>query len=361
MTTAQTPEQRDPDAPPPGEQSPPSTAVALAPREMQALAAPAEAGAIALTAQVEARIRAQYFLARQFPRNWIDVGNKLKTAFKRPILAEGAIYSKPIGQGKVEGLSIRFAEEAFRAMGNVIVETVLVSDDSDKRVYMVIGMDMETNASIPVTVVVTKQVERSSIKGDSIVLGTRTNSKGGKTYILKATSEDDYRSKEQAALQKARRDVIIFLTPGDVREECELVIRATLADRDRKDPQGAIQRVAELFFTLGVTVAEIEKFLGHPIRTMNEAELHVLRSLYTAIKEGEGTWADVIEAKLGTNTAGEAAPADKPKGATATLKEKIGANGDPEPEHIKKLRAKSQRTIEEAERLRDWDLDHPAK
>ncbi len=289
-----------------------STALVQAPA--RAPLAPVEAGAAALTAQVEARIKAQFFLARQFPRNWLDVRSRLLEAFARPILAEGAIYAKPIGDKKVEGLSIRFAEEAFRAMGNVTVETMLVSDDEDKRVYTVTGTDMETLASLPVSVVVTKQMERASTKAGDVILAERTNSRGLTTYVIKARSEDDYRSKEQALLQKARRDVILFLTPGDIKEECEAKIRQTVKNRDKADPQGAINRVAKLFYGVGVTTAEIEKFLGHPLAAMNEAELHVLRSLYNAIKEGEGTWADVIEAKLGTNTG-----ADEPKGAGAKL------------------------------------------
>src|ERR1017187_8726866 len=325
------------------------------------IAAPAkqlvEAGAAALSAQVDARIRAQYHLAKLFPRNWFDVRSRLLDAFKRPMLAEGAIYSKPIGGKSVEGLSIRFAEEAFRSMGNIIVETMLVSDDEDKRVYTVSGMDMETNASLPVSVVVTKQIERSTVKSDSIVLGTRTNSKGGKTYILKATSEDDYRAKEQAALQKARRDVIIFLVPGDIKEECEARIKETIAKRDDEDPQGAINRVADLYHALGVSVAEIEKFLGHGIKSINKAELHVLRTIYTGIKEGEGTWASVIESKLNANTGADGEPQPvAASGAAAALKQKLGVV----PASIVAIRAKrlEKRTDDEHEELGQYDQDH---
>ncbi len=321
-----------------------------------------ETGGTALATQVETRIKAQYFLAKNYPRNWMDVRSRLLEAFKRPILAEGAIYSKPIGDGKVSGLSIRFAEEAFRAMGNIIVETYLFSDDDDKRVYSVTGMDMETNASLPVSVVVTKQVERSSKKPDSIVLGMRTNSKGKPTYILKATSEDDYRAKEQAALQKARRDVILFLVPGDIKEECEEQINSTIRHRDAKDPQGAINRVAQSYHALGVSVAEIEKFLGHPIKTINEAELGLLRTIYTGIKEGEGTWEDAVAQKLGTNT-GADSERSQTGGATSALKEKLGVDKKVAtvPDRILAIRAKvpNKRTDDEKEELRQFEQDNP--
>jgi hypothetical protein len=324
-----------------------------------------EAGAQALTAQIEARIKATFFLARQFPRNWLDVRSKLLAAFKRPILAEGAIYKKPIGDGKVEGLSIRFSEEAFRAMGNVTVETMLVSDDEDKRVYIVTGTDMETLASLPVSVVVTKQMERSRLKEGDVLLGERKNSRGVTTYVIKARSEDDYRSKEQALLQKARRDVIQFLLPGDIKEECEAQIRTTLDDEDRKDPQGAIMRVADLFYKEGVSVAEIEKYLGHPLTSMNTAELHILRTLHTMIKEGEGTWVQVIEQKLGTNTGADADERPAKTGAGAKLAEAAKGGAAPPPPaatgeaRIAELRKKKTRTDEEEEDIRCWDIDHP--
>jgi hypothetical protein len=341
--------------------------VALVETKRHELGGPLEAAAVALTAQVEAKIKAQFFLARQFPRTWMDVRTKLLKAFERPMLAEGAIYSKPMGGSKkVEGLSIRFAEEAFRAMGNIIVDTMLVSDDEDKRVYIVSGMDTETLSSIPMTVVVTKEMERSSVRGGDVVLRQRENSNGGKTYVIKARSEDDYRAKEMALLQKARRDVILFLTPGDIKEECEQKIRETVANRDKSDPQGAINRMVLAFHGVGVSAAEIEKYLKHKVETINLAELHVLRTLFNMIKEGEGTWSDVITLALGTNTgADEAAQGGAKKGATATLKDlaKSGPAAKPddkEREHIDALRAKKNKTDEEKEDIRQWDADHPA-
>jgi hypothetical protein len=331
-----------------------------------------ESGTVALTAQVEARIRASYFLAKQFPRNWIDVGSKLKRAFLRPVLAEGALYSKPIGGSKIEGLSIRFAEEAFRTMGNLSVETMLISDDDEKRVYTVLGMDLETNASIPVSVVVTKQMERSTVKQGDEVLAKRLNSQGRVTYVIKARSEDDYRSKEQSALQKARRDVILFLTPGDIKEECEQVIRKTLADRDARDPQEQITKLAAAYYGVGVSAAELEKLLGHPLAVTNASEIQMFRSFYTALKDGEATWPQIVDAwKGGTNTgadAGKTAPPAEGKGATSALAAKLAKKDVAkdvakdaaaiEKRHLE-LTGKARLSVDEQEELRNLVLDYP--
>ncbi len=338
--------------------------------------APREAGSVALAAQVEANVKARFYLARQFPRNIHDVRSKLLEAFKRPILAEGALYSKPIGNKRVEGLSIRFAEEGARAMGNLTVDTMLVSDDDEKRVYIVTGTDLESLFSIPVTVVVTKEVERSSIKADSIVIRKRTNSQGNPTYVLRATSEDDYRSKEQALLQKARRDVILFLIPGDIKEECEAKIRETTRNRDAEDPQGATNRIADSFYNIGVSVAELEKFLGHSITKTSDAERQALRTAYTAIKEGEATWADIVATRLNTNTGADEAQTSS-RGAGDRLKQAVKVSEEPKaenltkapepagnvPGHIRSL-AENEHVPgalgdEDREELRQWRLDHP--
>jgi hypothetical protein len=351
-----------------------------------------EAGAVALAAQVEANVKARTFLALQRPRNWTDVRSRLLSAFERPVLCEGAIYSKPIGTKKVEGLSIRFAEEAFRAIGNLTIDTVLVSDDDGKRVYMVQGIDLETNATFGVTVVVTKTIERSSPPKDAkLLLDKRTNSQGNPTYIIRALSEDDYRSKEQAQLQKARRDVILFLTPGDIQEEAEAKIRETLRKRDREDPLGAVNRIADAFFKYGVTAKELEEHLGHELRTTNEAELHVLRTLFVGLREGEYRWADVVrertkgkrEPSEGASSLQDAIDATKgeakaePKGEAKAEAEPAPAPADPppapaapeppkdpKPEPSKfALRAMLKRdggkalTAEESEAIRDHDLD----
>lgn len=331
--------------------------------------APREAGSVALAAHVEANVKARFFLARQFPRNIADVRLKLLEAMKRPVLAEGAIYSKPIGGKKVEGLSIRFAEEAFRVLGNITVDTMLVSDDDEKRVYIVTGTDLESLASLPVTVVVTKEIERKAVRSGQTPLRKRTNSNGEIVFILRAESEDDYRSKEQAHLQKARRDVILFLTPGDIREECEAQARATTKNRDAQDPQGATNRLADAFFSIGVSVAELEKFLGHPLKQTTDAERQALRTAFTAIKEGEATWADIVQTRLATNTGADEAVASS-RGAGAGLKAAVKAKGEAEepsgaiPGRISLLIANENvpgaLTDEDKEELRQWRLDHPS-
>lgn len=332
-----------------------------------------EAGAQALVAQVEANVKAKHYIAKAYPRSIADVRVRMLEAFKRPMLADGAIYAKPIGGKNAEGLSIRFAEEAFRTMGNMIVETLLVSDDDDKRVYQVIGMDIETNASLPVTVVVTKQIERSSTKTDSIILGKRTNSQGKPVYIIKATSEDDYRSKEAAQLQKARRDVILFLIPGDIKEECEQRIRQTMRTRDAEDPKAANNRMAEAFYVLGISTAELEKYLGHALDLTTTAERELCRLHHTALKDGEATWAEIMEAKHSTNTGADAQVGDKvpvAKGASAKLADAVGVKsatppaGTPTvPERIQKLidneKVPEALNDEDREELRQFRGDHP--
>ena len=69
-----------------------------------------------LAAQGRAQVQARYLMARQNPRDWDLVRQRVLKDCDRPFFADAALYSKPMGNSKVTGLSIRFAEAAQRAL-----------------------------------------------------------------------------------------------------------------------------------------------------------------------------------------------------------------------------------------------------
>src|SRR4029077_1955184 len=100
----------------------------------------AETAASALAAQAAAAVQARHIVAIKYPRNIDRVRVLLLKACERPLFAEKAIYCKPLGkqlnkktgrweEAFAEGLSIRFAEEAVRTLGNAITEAKIVYDD----------------------------------------------------------------------------------------------------------------------------------------------------------------------------------------------------------------------------------------
>lgn len=293
-----------------------------------------ETASAATAAREKASIEARALVAMHRPRDFETARLRLLKACKRPKFAEAARYAKPVGGKTVDGLSIRFAEEARVLWGNIDVSAYLVFDDDERRVYRVVGVDLETNASDGVDVMIEKFVERRSPKQGDEVIRSRTNSRGEPVYVIRA-NEDALVVKVNANIAKARRQVILSLIPADVKEECEAECILTVRDRDAKDPEGAKKAVLEAFFEIGVTPSQIVEYLGHPIEQLNPAELHVLRKVYTGIKDGEATWADVMELKQG-NTKEAKEAQSKNDDLRDKLERSKKGNGTPAPKPASK-------------------------
>jgi hypothetical protein len=285
--------------------------------------APAETNSAAAAARERAAIEARAQVALLRPRDFDTARLRILRACERPKFAKVAKYSKPVGGSKrVDGLSIRFAEEVRVLWGNLDVSAFLVFDDETRRVYRVQGVDLETNASDSVDIMVEKQVERKFAKEGDEVLGERINSKGEKVFLIVA-NEDALLTKVNNLIAKARRNVILTLIPGDIKEEAEEQIDATVKKRDAEDPEGAKKDVMDGFFSVGVMPKQIAEFLGHGLETINPAELHMLRRIFVGLRDGESTWTEVMaDRKAGVETK----PEDKKKG-TAGLKDQIKKQG----------------------------------
>lgn len=300
---------------------------ALAPVGQSALpVAAGETSSSAIAARARAEVEARFVYAMRNPRDFQTARRRILDACKRPRFAEKARYAKPIGGGKVFGLSVRFAEEVRVNWGNLDVTAMLVFDDAERQIYRVQGVDLETNATDGVDVIVEKFVERRQVRDGMEVIGQRVNTGGQIVYKVRAT-EDDFLVKANNRIAKARRNVILTLIPADIKEEAEAQIIETMRTADAQDPQAAIKKIIDAFWPLGVMPAQIVELLGHPIEQSTPAEIQLLRTYYQTLSEGEGTWAEIFEAHTnGKRPAegGASAKAPEPKG-TEGLKGKLGA------------------------------------
>lgn len=248
--------------------------------------------ATAMSAQAIAQIQAQHAIARRFPRDPDRVRQLMLRECKRTGFAEAAWYRKPIGQG-VEGFSIRFAEAAQRLSGNMQTDTIPLTDDADKRTLLVRTIDFETNATYVTSIVVTKTVERS--RPDGQVLSQRRNSRGGVTYVVRAT-DDDILNKQNALVSKAIRTNILRLIPGDVLDECKVEIRKTMNSDVTNDPDAARKKIVDAFDTIGVLADELSAYLNHPLAQASPAEIIELRAVYQSIHDSDATWPECLAA-----------------------------------------------------------------
>jgi hypothetical protein len=279
-----------------------------------------ETAASAVAEQARALVEARFIMALKRPRDWDDVRVRLLKECKRPSLAEVAIYSKPVGDKAITGLSIRFVEMALRVMGNVVAEKMTVYDSPAKRVCRITITDLEANTSYPTDVTIEKVVERSGLTDGRIPISSRKNTRGRMVYLVPAT-EDELLNKENALTSKAIRTNGLRIIPGDLQDEAEHELRATMSRKDAEDPDSARRKLADAFAALSVLPAELAKFLGHDLGTASPAELQELRAVYAAIRDGESNWPDALAAKLGTGES-ETETSDPKKQA---LKEKLDA------------------------------------
>jgi hypothetical protein len=254
----------------------------------------AETAATAAAAREKAAVEARYIVAMHRPRDLDTFRTRLLQACKRPGFAEVAEYAKPVGKSKVKGPSIRFVEEALRHFGNVDTPSSVILDDDEKRILRISVTDLETNTSFSSDVILAKTVERKQPKPGDEVLRWRTNSQGEQVAIIRAT-EDDFLTKQNAAVSKLIRNNGLRLIPSDIVEEAMEQVHRTVQSRDAEDPAAARKRIVDTFFGLGVMPAQLAELLGHPLEAVTAAELTLLRTIYTALRDGETTWAEVVE------------------------------------------------------------------
>lgn len=247
----------------------------------------------AMAAKSKALVEARYIIAYSRPRNIDQARIDLLAACKRKAFAESARYRKPVGgQNTVDGFSIRFAEEAIKAMKNISVDSSTIYEDSERRTVQISVTDLESNLTYGKEVTVNKTVERRNLKAGQQVLSQRLNSTGQMVYLVEA-SEDEIANKIASAESKIIRNCGLRLVPSDILEEAEQAIEETLAGSGI-DVKASVKKVTDAFATIGVNPTELEKYIKHSLSTVSPKEISDLRAVYSAIKDGEASWADYI-------------------------------------------------------------------
>ena len=250
----------------------------------------------AASEEVRAMVEARCLMALRRPRNLMQCRGKLMEACARTAFAEQAMYRKPVGRNTVEGASIRFAEEAYRALGNLWATVTVQLETPEKRVLRFDLMDLENNTTDSSIITVSKTVERQTVRDGQTIISKRVNSYGKTVFLIEA-NDDELQVKQQAMVAKARRDAILRAMPSDIKEDAIAMVRKTLASRDQADPKGALKRLLDAFqFEINILPEQVEKYLGHGLDIISTEELMALRGVFAAVKDGEATWAAIMSA-----------------------------------------------------------------
>lgn len=249
----------------------------------------------AAAARAKAEAEAGYIVAIKNPRNIYQARTEILEACKRPRFAESARFHKKVGGTVIVGPSIRFAEVAIQAMGNVRSSSTITYEDEQIRCLHISVTDYEKNIAYGKDVTLTKTVERKSNK-DRVVISERVNSYNEKVYVVVAT-EDEMQNKSSAAESKIIRNSGLRLVPQDIIDEAMEQCVATIAGESSGDPGAYRKRWVDAFGKIGVSAAALEKYLGHKIEDTTADEWADLAGIHAAIKNKESKWSDYTEGK----------------------------------------------------------------
>lgn len=247
-----------------------------------------------------AEVQAAMIIAKRFPRNPIEAMDKILQACTRPTLAEGALYSYSRGGSEITGPSIRLAEVAAQAWGNVQFGIRELEQRHGESTVEAFAWDVETN---------TRQVKVFQVKHER-------HTKRGSTRL-----EDPRDVYELVANQGARRlrACILGVIPGDVIEaavrQCEETLRAS-ADTSAE----ALKKLEASFGQFGVTRAQIEKRIQCRLEAIRPAQIVQLRKVYASLHDGMSGAADWFEPEV----AGEAEQTAQP----VSLRDKVRSRAE---------------------------------
>ena len=223
-------------------------------------------------------VQAAMVVAKKFPRDTIAAERRILDACKRPALAKAAAYEYQRGGGTITGPSIRLAEVAAQAYGNLDFGIIELEQRNGESSVMAYAWDLETNTRS--TKVFTVRHERRSGRGDE-------------NAVIKRLSDprDIY---EMVANNGARRlrACILAVIPGDIIESALDECEKTMAGQNSKPLADRIKEMLTLFAPYRVSQDMIEERIGHKLSTITERELMALGRVFTGIRDG---FSDVAE------------------------------------------------------------------
>lgn len=279
----------------------------------------ARSGETAVTAgaaRAKALVEAAYLVAINRPRDIQEAEKEILPLCNDPDFAEEARWNRIVGRkwnektGEWEdewgeGFSIRFAEVAIQAMGNITPTSEVIFEDERMRIIRISVTDLEKNVIYSKDVTLAKTKERLKLRKGDIALSERTNSRDQKVYEVAAT-EFEMANKQARAESLAMRTNGLRLIPAHIKSKAWKAITKTIEDSSLVTPE-SIQKVVGAFTAddIGAKPEEIEGLLNHPIAQMTMQEYLRLRGLYQAIRDGATTWQETINAKVEVKPAPE--------------------------------------------------------
>lgn len=245
-----------------------------------------------------AEAQGQLIMAKRFPRHIASAWEELKEACQIPAFANVAFYTIPQGGSKVTGLSIRFAEELARVFGNFEyghrelsrTEAGPGPKDFGRSEVEIYAWDKQTN---------NRQIRQLTVLH---VLDTKDGPR-------KLRDQKDIDNRIANVASKQMRGRILAMMPKWIIESASEECKKTIAGLNTEPLSVRARKMTTAFASYGVSVAHLEKYLGHGLDDILLDELINLKGVYAALMEGTPA-ADFFDA---------------PENAAATAAEQTGA------------------------------------
>jgi hypothetical protein len=267
-----------------------------------AIQAQGESNIVSASARVQAETAASITVAQRFKRSEPQARQELINAVKAsPRLAEKAAYSYPRGkrldpltgeyvENIISGPSTYIAREAARVWGNLVYGTEVIRDTDQERQIRSFAWDMQTNMRCIAEATFKKLVQRSN--------WVTKNGKREKVTVWVEPDERDLRELSNKYASIGERNCILKIIPAHLVDEVMEVSRQVSTEDAAKHPETVRSKLADSFLAMGVNVAMLEDYLGHPLKDTTPAEITDLRGIYTSIREGNSAWEDYRKTTL---------------------------------------------------------------
>lgn len=237
------------------------------------------AGAMSVAEREKQEIQSAIISAKRFPRNEIAAETAILKSCERPGFAELVQYRFKRGKSYVEGPSVTLAREMAKKWGNIKSSVRVIDMTKDYVHIKAVAHDLETNAIFDAEDRFDRLIQR------------RVFENGKETTKWIAPDERDLRELINRRGALAIRNCLLQIIPADITDKARDIARETLRKLDhtalKTSREDTIKNLARSFDKIGVSVANLEEWLSHPLQQITEDELGELRGIRAAIKDGQ--------------------------------------------------------------------------
>lgn len=224
-------------------------------------------------ARAVAEVAAAVRVAREFPRDIDGAVTRMRQACGTQALANRAFYSLPRAGGRVEGSTVHLARELASCWGNIDygIRELRRDDEAGESEMQAWAWDQETN-----------------VRSSRSFIVPHARMKNKKREAL--TDLGDIANNNNSVAARAVRETIFTVLPVWYVTEAEEIANAVLRGEhpaNQQKPQDAAEQVVSGFAGWGVTVAQLEAYVGLPREEWTPQTIGALRVLGGEINRGE--------------------------------------------------------------------------